>query len=101
MGKMAMEARATLTKTIIKWPSDSQFSMELGTEPMSQKAIDLEAIGVELTEILHQARPSVKGEESEWYRMIFKTSQTLLVEDERGREYSKIRGQSRTTLPAV
>ena len=60
-----MEARATLTKTIIKWPSDSQFSMELGTEPMSQKAIDLEAAAVVTTEILHQARPSVKGEESE------------------------------------
>ena len=65
MDEMDTEVKATLTMTTIKWHNDSQFSMELGTEPMSQKAIDLEAAAVVTTEILHQARPSVKGEESE------------------------------------
>ena len=101
MDEMDTEVKATLTMTTIKWHNDSQFSMELGTEPMSQKAIDLEITGVVTTEIPRQARLLVKGEESEWCRMIFKTSQTLLAEDERGREFSKIRGQSRTTPLAV
>ncbi len=99
--EMDTEVKATLTRTTIKWHNDSQFSMELGTEPMSQKAIDLEITELVTTEIPHQARLSVKGEESEWCRTTFKTSRTLLDEDERGREFSKIREQSRTTPLAV